>query len=149
MNTLKLLFENHSVYKIEEQTGSYFGGNPSRLLIILEKHSSYFFSSPHYYFLARILKALNLNYSQVGLIEAPDQLYLDSIFEKNLKPEKLILFGHHDILNRSSHYEESYYHSIPYFFGPHLESLYNDPIQKKEFWLSLKKFMQSLDQKSE
>lgn len=140
MTALNRLFQNHRVYKIEERVIPYFGGDPRQLLIILETHPTYFFASPHYYFLAKILKALNLNYSKVGLIEAHDQLDLDAILE-NLKPKKLLLFGHHNPLTQAGQCEASVYHSKPYLFGPHLETLYNDPLQKKRFWQALKKFI--------
>lgn len=137
-----LLFENNPIYKIPESPLACFGSAPSQFLIILEQHSTYFFSSPHYYFLNQILKALNLNYSKIGLIEAHDQLDLE-LTVKKFSPQKLVLFGNHNLLNQAAHYEVSIYHSLPYLFGPHLESLYNNPLQKKRFWQTLKKFGKS------
>ena len=142
MTDLSYLFRSQPLYNIKEKPIPYFGGNASQLLIFLEERSDYFFSSPHYYFLSQILKALGLTYSQVGLIEAVKAFSLEAAIQ-DLKPKKLIFFGYRNPLTSAAHYETSPYLSIPYLFGPNLDELYNNPTKKKQFWKALRKFIRS------
>jgi hypothetical protein len=127
----------------QKRSLSYLGNNKRKVIIIVSNDETLYLPDDELNFLLGILAACKLTMDDVAIINCKKINSLSySVLEKELKAEKIFLFGVDlqliDLPLQFPYYQVQSFNKQVYLSAPPLDALQNDKAEKTKLWMSLK-----------